>query len=260
MRNLKSIFIASAAMAVVSICPSQAADLAAGSYYTKAAPPVLAAVYDWTGLYLGVNGGAGWSHNCWAVDDPIPSGCHNAVGGTAGAQIGYRWQASNWVFGVEAQGNWADLSGSNVSTYISADGATNHTHINSFALFTGQVGYAFNNVLLYVKGGGALVGSKYEYNTVPGQWLAGSTGTVSETRWNPTVGAGLEYGFAPNWTIGAEYNYVFRSAGDETLNCVSTQMPTTCGAATTGLHVKQDLDMALVRLNYRFGGPVVARY
>ena len=48
---------------------------------------------------------------------PVAEGCHDASGGTVGGQIGYRWQAGTWVFGLEAQGNWADLTGSSVSTF-----------------------------------------------------------------------------------------------------------------------------------------------
>jgi len=250
-------------MMVVSVCSSQAADLAVRPYYAKAAPAMAAAVYDWSGLYLGVNAGYATSKNTWWVDDPYYAGSHNASGATVGGQIGYRWQLSNWVFGVEGQGNWADLSGSNISAYANAFGAMNHTRIDSFALLTGNIGVVLNNVLLYVKGGGAVVNSKYEYTSNPADQYGSFRGSVSESRWNPTVGAGLEIGFAPNWSIGAEFNHVFRSYRDETLGCTtnySINDNPACGLATDGLHVRQDLDVATVRLNYRFGGPVVAKY
>ena len=86
-------------------------------------------------------------------------GCHDATGGTAGGQIGYRWQAGTWVFGLEAQGNWADLSGSNTSLVFGA--TDNRSRIDAFGLFTGQIGYAWNNVLLYVKGGAAVTDDRY---------------------------------------------------------------------------------------------------
>ena len=262
MRNLSKILMVSAAMTAASVCSVLAADMAVRPYYTKAPPVVaVAQIYDWSGLYLGVNAGAAWSSNCWSVDDPFPSGCHNANGATAGGQLGYRWQAANWVFGVEGQGNWADLSGSNVSTYVNAMGATNHTKIDSFALLTAQVGYSFNNVLLYVKGGGAMVNSKYDYTSKPGDWYGNFYGSVSESRWNPTVGAGAEFAFAPNWSVGAEYNHVFMSSADQTLSCTGTYSGGyPCGFATDAMHVKQDVDMASVRLNYRFGGPTVVKY
>src|SRR5882672_168973 len=62
--------------------PASAADLAARPY-TKAPPPVVA-VYDWSGFYIGANGGGGWSHKCWDVTNfrgpvnPFSEGCHDA--------------------------------------------------------------------------------------------------------------------------------------------------------------------------------------
>ena len=86
----------------------------------QGAAAMIAAVYDWSGFYIGVNGGWGSSHKCWDFETPAGAfiaaeGCHDATGGTAGGQIGYRWQSGTWVFGLEAQGNWADFKGSNVS-------------------------------------------------------------------------------------------------------------------------------------------------
>src|SRR5207248_681701 len=150
---------------VAFAAPAAAADLAARPY-TKA-PPMIAAAYDWSGFYIGGNGGWGSSHKCWTnvaiagvAVVPTAEGCHDATGGTAGGQIGYRWQTGAWAFGVEAQGNWADFSGSNAS--LAALGATNRTKIDAFGLFTGQIGYAWNNALLYVKGGAAVTDDKYE--------------------------------------------------------------------------------------------------
>ena len=108
---------ASALVAVVSITPASAADLAARPY-TKA-PPMMAPIYDWTGFYIGANGGWGRQRNCFVSTDATTllgnEGCHDADGGVAGGQIGYRWQSAAWVFGLEAQGDWADLRGSNDS-------------------------------------------------------------------------------------------------------------------------------------------------
>ena len=85
---------------------------------------MIAAVYDWSGFYIGANGGWGSSRNCWDFVSPpavrSPEGCHDATGGTVGGQVGYRWQAGTFVFGLEAQGNWADFTGSNVSQLFPA--------------------------------------------------------------------------------------------------------------------------------------------
>ena len=210
---MKKIALAAAVLALGTVSAS-AADLAARPY-TKA-PPMVAAVYDWTGFYIGANGGWGSSRNSWNAIPPTaligPEGSHDATGGTVGGQIGYRWQAGTWVFGLEAQGNWADFSGSNTSLVFPA--LRNHTNVDAFGLFTGQIGYAVNNVLLYVKGGAAVTSNSYRINTVAGGALAGVTG--DDTRWGGTIGAGLEYAFAPNWSVGVEYNHLFMQ--DRTYN------------------------------------------
>ena len=115
---------------VAFAAPAAAADLAARPY-TKA-PAMIAAVYDWSGFYIGANGGWGSSRNCYTntavfgvAVAPTAEGCHDATGGTAGGQIGYRWQSGAWVFGLEAQGNWADFRGSNAIVRIPV--ATNRT-------------------------------------------------------------------------------------------------------------------------------------
>jgi outer membrane immunogenic protein len=244
----KLLLVTSSLIALGAAAPAVAADLAARPY-TKA-PPMVAAAYDWSGFYAGINGGYGSSRNSWnSVTGLLGSeGSHDSTGGTVGGQVGYRWQAGTFVFGLEAQGNWADLSGSNVSTLF--PGLRNTTNIDAFGLFTGQVGYAVNNVLLYVKGGAAVTSNTYRINTVGGA-LAGVTG--DDTRWGGTIGAGLEYAFAPNWSVGVEYNHLFMQ--DRTYN-----FTTPAGAAFGSDRIRQDVDLVTARLNYRFGGPGVSRY
>src|SRR5690349_21102321 len=157
----KSIFAMAALASTVIASQAFAADMAARPY-TKAPPPALASVYNWSGFYIGGNGGYGTSRNCWSFVIPALGsvGCHDADGAVAGGQIGYRWQNAAWVFGLEAQGNWADLRGSSVSSpaFVIAPGdLTINSRIRAFGLFTGQMGYAWNNVLMYVKGGAAIV-------------------------------------------------------------------------------------------------------
>ncbi|MCK1740719.1 porin family protein [Bradyrhizobium sp. 139] len=238
----KNLLLAAVSLVALSAtAPALAADLAARPY-TKA-PAMVATIYDWSGFYIGINGGGGSSHASWDVVGFGRDGSHDATGGTVGGQIGYRWQSGQFVFGVEGQGNWADFSGSHVGALF---GNTNSTKIDSFGLITGQVGYAWNNVLLYVKGGAAVVGTKYDTS------FAGvSLASANDTRWGGTVGAGIEFGFAPNWSVGAEYNHIFLGGNDRTLTGAGGVLP---------VHVSQDVDMGLVRLNYKFGGPIIGRY
>lgn len=229
---------------------ASAADLAARPY-TKA-PPMVAAAYDWSGFYIGINGG--WAESNDHRTDPASAlfGDNNANGGTIGGQVGYRWQAGGgWVFGLEAQGNWADVNSSSANLLAPA-GATIRSKMDAFGLFTGQVGYAWNNVLLYAKGGAAVTDRNYEFLAAGGA-LVSSTGY--DTRWSPTVGVGLEYAFAPNWSLGVEYNHIFEDRHD-------ASFVTPAGVVIAGDRAGGDTDMILGRLNYRFGygAPIAARY
>jgi outer membrane immunogenic protein len=247
------------AVALGLSAPASAADLAARPY-SKAPAPMIATIYDWSGFYIGINGGGGSSHNCWDFVTPVTGtligeGCHNATGGTVGGQVGYRWQSANWVFGLEGQGNWADFSGDNVST--SGAGLRDRSKISAFGLFTGQVGYAWNNVLVYVKGGGAVANDRYRsYDVVTGLEFD----RANETRWGGTVGAGVEFGFAPNWTVGFEYDHLF--LGSRTIGFTSSGnfLFAPLGAATRSERISQDADIGLVRVNYRWGGPAISMY
>jgi outer membrane immunogenic protein len=233
---------------------AMAADLPARTY--KAPPPIIAPIYDWTGFYIGANGGWAESRNCWGVVPVggvvIGDGCADRSGGVVGGQVGYRWQASQFVFGLEAQGDWADLTGSRVSTINPAFAIGTRT--NGIGLFTGQIGYAWNATLLYLKGGAAVTDNSAFINTFPG-----GVGVVSasSTRWGGTVGVGLEYGFSPNWTAGIEYDHLFMGDANNTFSVVN---PLLAGAAN---RISQDVDMVTARISFKFGGygvPVAARY
>jgi outer membrane immunogenic protein len=240
----KLMLVTASLVALGAVAPAVAADLAARPY-TKA-PPMVQAAYDWSGFYIGINGGGGTSRNSWDLVGGLPQGNHDATGGTIGGQVGYRWQTGPIVFGVEGQGNWADFSGDNVSQVI--PGNRNRTKIDAFGLFTGQVGYAWNNALLYVKGGAAVTDNRYSILTTAGGALLAST---DETRWGGTVGVGFEYGFAPNWSFGVEYDHLFM--GSSTNNFATLPV-------LQSNNIKQDVDLFTARVNYKFGGPVVARY
>jgi outer membrane immunogenic protein len=245
----KNLLLVTASLVALGVAmPAFGADLAR-RMYTKAPPPAVAAVYDWTGFYVGINGGWGSSRNCWDFAGVTPEGCHDATGGTIGGQVGYRWQMGQVVFGLEGQGNWADLSGSNVSVAFPA--FRNQTRVDAFGLFTGQIGYAFSNVLLYAKGGAAVTGNRYRvFSSTTGALAATAN---DDTRWGGALGAGVEVGFAPGWSVGVEYDHLFMQ--DRTLS-----FTTPAGAAFGTDRIRQDVDLVTARLNYKFGGPVVAKY
>jgi outer membrane immunogenic protein len=182
----------------------------------------------------------------------VADACRDASGGIVGGQIGYRWQVNQFVFGLEAQGDWADLSASRVSLLNPA--FSTRTRVDAIGLFTGQIGYAWNAALLYLKGGAAVTDNRYDIFTTLGGLNVAS---ADATRWGAAVGVGFEYGFAPNWSIGAEYDHLFMGHANNSFSVVN---PIVAGALN---RVNQDVDMVTLRLNYRFGGwggPVTARY
>src|SRR5438876_5148007 len=98
----KILLVTASLIALGAAAPASAADLAARPY--AKAPAMIAAVYDWSGFYIGANGGWGSSRKCWDLQNGAgvfvaSDGCHDATGGVAGGQIGYRWQTGAWVFG-----------------------------------------------------------------------------------------------------------------------------------------------------------------
>jgi outer membrane immunogenic protein len=231
--------------------PASAADLAARPVYTKAPPAIVSPYYDWSGFYIGVNGGWGQNRDDRAnVTNGLALGSHDANGGTVGGQIGYRWQNAGWVFGLEAQGNWADFTGSGVNAV--APGLNNNSKLDAFGLFTGQIGYAWNNVLLYAKGGAAVTDNNYSVTSNATSAVLSSTG--DNTNWGAVVGAGLEVGFAPNWSVGVEYDHIFMDQQNRTF---TTPAGVALGSTfSTG----GDTDLVTARLNYRFGAPGIAKY
>src|SRR5215470_8023666 len=252
---MKKFWVGIAGLALLGTAGSaSAADMA-----VKAPPPApLPVIYNWSGFYIGANGGGGWSHKCWDTTSfltprvGVVEGCHDASGGVVGGQIGYRWQSAGWVFGLEAQGDWADLTGSNVSNFI--PNWTNNSKIEAIGLFTAQVGYAWNNVLWYVKGGAAVTDDKYRGTVTSSGVLFDS---VSETRWGGVVGTGIEFGFAPNWSVALEYDHLFMGHRDVTFTSAGVLAGIPAGAVFRTDSIRQDVDMVTARINYRFnwGGP-----
>ena len=252
--RMKKIFLGAVGLTALGVAaPASAADLAAKPY-AKAPPPVVAPIYDWTGLYIGGNGGWGKAHAC--VDfvpltgAVIVDGCRSASGGVLGGQVGYRWQINQVVLGLEGQGDWANINASHVSVINPA--FTTEAKVDGIGLFTGQIGYAWSAALLYLKGGPALMRNRFDILS------AGVGGaSTSSTRLAPTVGAGFEYGFTPNWSVGFEYDHLFMGTINNSFSVVN---PIVAGALN---RISEDVDMVTVRLNYRFGGfgtPIAARY
>src|SRR5437868_4572651 len=230
----------------LSAAPAAAADLAARPY-TKA-PPMVAAIYDWSGFYIGANGGWGSAHDHRSNAAGVDLGSYDATGGVAGGQLGYRWQSGNWVFGLEAQGDWGDLNSTTPNAVVTTNQIASKS--DAFGLFTGQVGYAWDSALLYAKGGAAVVDQRFDFISNTTGAAFSSSGT--DTRWGATIGGGVEVGFAPNWSVAFEYDHIFLDRHDVNF----TGNPAAGNPYRTG----GDVDLVTARINYRWGGPAIARY
>ena len=225
---MKKILLASACLLALTGAAS-AADLAARPY-TKA-PVAVASVYNWTGFYLGIVGGGAWE---------AASGSPKMKGGFVGGTAGYNWQTGNVVFGIEADGTWADVSASAANTVPGFGLVTVSSKTDAMGTVRGRIGYAVNNVLFYGTGGYAWIDNKISISAL-GVALSDSK---FHSGW--TVGAGVEAFFAPQWSVKGEYLY--RSLGGETY--FTGALPT----GTLNFHTVQ------VGVNYHFNGPVVAKY
>jgi outer membrane immunogenic protein len=109
-----------------------------------------------------------------------------------------------------------------------------------------------------VKGGAAVTDDKYR-GTVTG--TGALFDSASETRWGGVVGTGLEFGFAPNWSVAVEYDHLFM--GNHSRDFTSTGvLPVPAGGVFRTVSIHQDVDLITARINYRFnwGGPVVGKY
>ena len=164
------------------------ADLPPGPYYK--APAYLPPAYNWTGFYIGANGGGGFGWSKWDTTNSF-----TPTGGVAGGTIGYNYQIGAAVLGVEGDIDWAGLSGS--TTAGCPAGCT--TSDSWLSTVRGRLGYAAGRFMPYITAGGAFGNINA---STPG--LAG--GNATNAGW--TVGAGLEFAIAPRWTIKAEYLYV----------------------------------------------------
>jgi outer membrane immunogenic protein len=226
--NFKLIGSGLAALAfVASSLSTQAADIPR-PVYKSAVRPVIA-YYNWTGFYVGINGGYGFGTSNWSALAVSPK----PKGGLAGATLGYNYQVGSWVWGLEGDIDWADVSGSAVCAGI----FTCQTKNTWLATFRGRIGYAFDRWLPYFTGGGAYGNVKA---VIPGV----TSTSKSELGW--TFGGGLEYAFLGNWSAKIEYLYADLGRFD-------------AGPAPFVNNVSFKENVVRAGINYKFSGPVFSR-
>jgi len=199
---MKRVLVACAGLLALSaaIGAAQAADLR--PRYAPVAAPVYAPGYNWTGFYLGINGGGGWGRSTW---DGVNT--WDLSGGFIGATIGYNWQLGGpVVLGVEADVDWSGISGTTNTLCPLGCETRNHW----LATVRGRAGYAFDRFLPYITAGLAVGDIKATTPFFPG-------GSSTTAGW--TVGAGLEFAVVSNVTIKGEYLYVDLGNFNCGLNC-----------------------------------------
>lgn len=243
-----------AAACAAGASPTFAADIPAPIYK---APPAAVVAYNWSGFYVGGHAGGGQQRNCEVSTRSIrgtgPSpgppttvtsseGCHRDTDVVSGGQVGVNWQSGRIVLGAEASGSWANLKGSSVSEGFPL--FSNETRTDAIGLFTGRLGVAWDNALLYVKGGAARTHNTY--TAFPTASLAGASIT-SDGRWGWTAGGGFEYGFTPNWSAALEYDFIDTGTRSEVF-----ASGVVCGTAPCTSRIDQYIHMVTLRLNYRF--------
>jgi outer membrane immunogenic protein len=205
---------------------ANAADLSVAPLY-KAPPAPVTPAYNWSGFYLGLNGGGGWGHSYW---DTSATGM-NTSGAVVGGTAGYNWQFGNAVIGLEGDMDWANLKGGSTTTLCPTGCSTSDTWLSTVR---GRAGYAFGGILPYITGGLAV-----------GDIRAASPGFPGATSTNAgwTVGGGIEFALTGNWTAKAEYLHVDLGRFNCGVNCDG--MPTD--------NVSMHDNLVRAGVNYRFG-------
>jgi len=242
---MKKLLLATVALvALGATVPALAADLSARAPYTKA-PAYAAPLYNWTGFYIGAHLGGAFSGN--SNIGGLTTGNNGDGRFLGGLQGGADYQfAPSWVVGAEAQYSWL---GSNNSSIVFPGNTVFTNNQRGLGSVTGRVGYTWGPGLLYVKGGYAFSDNNESVTTNGTPVGFGFSGDHSN---GYTVGAGLEYMFAPNWSGKLEYQYYNFGNSSFTAPAALVRF----GSFRTDDHVVK------AGINYRFnwGGPVVARY
>ena len=233
---MKKFVIAAAAIAALGFTgTANAADMPTKA--PMAAP--LAVAYNWTGLYVGINGGGAWGREDW-LDNAVGAPSFRPNGAVFGGQLGYRYQWNQLVLGVEGTWDWAGLRDT-----VSSAVFTEEFKVKSIYTVTGQAGWAWDRWLLYVKGGWAGATTSLDLAAVGG---GGASNSQTANGW--TVGGGIDYAVWQNLILGIEYDHF-------DLNYDAFVAPFSLGGAPLVVTNTSRLtvDQVVARLSYKFNWP-----
>jgi outer membrane immunogenic protein len=246
---MNKIIIATAAFVVLTTGRAMAADMPV-PYGAPAPIPI----YNWTGFYVGAHIGGGWNGNDWFEDGTtsgsggfappgFQDGTVNASGFLAGGQAGFDYQTGWAVWGIQADGSWADIKGS-AGCFGEVFGTTQSCNqsVHALGTITGRVGLAYNNFLVYFLSGAAWEHEQLQ-NTCAGCGPP-PTVSVSDLTWGWTIGVGFEYAFARDWSAFLQYNFIDFGTRDLSFGGSFSE------------NIAENVNVVKVGVNYRFGwGP-----
>lgn len=201
-------FLTSVAGIAVMSSAALAADIPVYEPPVEVAPVM--AHYDWSGFYIGAQGGWKFGEDDYEVGGAPGDESFDVDGPMVGGHLGLNWQTGIWVFGLEGDGEWADVDGD----FTAANGDEVGTSIDWQASIRGRLGIAWDRVLVYGTGGGAFAGTEnriFDAGTATEE-------TEDDTRIGWTAGAGIDLGITQNLTAGVEYRYT--DLGDEDYDSV----------------------------------------
>jgi opacity protein-like surface antigen len=253
----KVLFVQVAALAAGLATPVLAADLP-----MKTEVPVVP-VFSWTGCYLGGHVGGGRATK--DMTDPVQlvqdtlngPGTTTGVttvttsptGAVIGGEIGCDYQfTGNAVIGIEGTASGTTMKASSlVGLPFTGQAALVQANNDFLASVTGRIGYAFNNVLVYARGGVAVAGDKYDVSG--GDFNGGGPFHFqgADNRYGWVAGGGVDWAFTRHWSMNVEYNYYGFGNG----NILMTDQ---FSGATGVVNVKQSVQVIKVGLNFHIWG------
>lgn len=269
---MKRLLLLGAAFLGLASAPAVAAEAAPPSVSREIIyappPPAPVPLYNWNACYIGGNFGGAWASKTFTdvsgVGTGIPGaalGSHTATGGVGGGQVGCDYQLGWAVIGLQGLFDLMSASNNNawplLSTSTLVPGAppgflVNSTTVHWFSALTGRLGFvAAPTVLLYGKAGGAWIGDDHSVQS-PGGGAILFNANTSRSGW--TAGVGVEWGFAANWSVFAEYDYA-------DFGTRAVQFAPLGPGPAFPINIQQKLNLILFGLNVRFGpGPWTLGY
>jgi outer membrane immunogenic protein len=252
---MKRALTLSIGIVTLAALPALAADLPP-RYPTKA-PVMVASVYNWSGCYIGVEGGAAWGRaRDTSLDPRFPGDITNSFslsGVLVGGTLGCNYQVDRVVFGIEGDLSWTNKRGNSFAVPPFLTSSLIDVRESWIGTVRGRLGYAFaDRWLLYVTGGLAATTARLNVSDA----VFGINASESQNRVGWTIGGGVEAALDRNWTAKVEYLYVDYGR-------IGYFSPSVTIGPYTLLNQSVSLTDHLFRVgvNYRFGyDTVVARY